>query len=354
MLVHFNRFPRVRRWRGVSPQPPSWLPLGRPGGYGLRGRHGFTLVELLVVIAIIGILVALLLPAVQAAREAARRMQCSNQLKQLSLAMHNYAAAHSVFPPGGITNVETCSTDGNPLVGNTGKDAGAPWTVLLLPFLEQENLYRQYDFDQSFAYAPHSSAAAAGNFDVQFNPNPMFECPSDPRNGRGEPNNNYYACQGGGEDSQKACAATCCPGRRLYTNGMFYNNSRTSFADLRDGSSNTVMLAETRYMMMKHERASLAADQQMNYFGWDSSLRPYQGGTHSLQVGCVALHEPINIHSIASWDAANNGASSYHPGGCHFALADGSVQFVIESIDFAVYYGLAIRNDGQPIGGFSP
>ena len=105
---------------------------------------GFTLVELLVVIAIIGILIALLLPAVQAAREAARRMQCSNNLKQIGLAMHAYHAAHRVFPPGGLANTDTCPPSGSETL------QGAGWSILILPYLEQLTLYKQFNFSCSF------------------------------------------------------------------------------------------------------------------------------------------------------------------------------------------------------------
>jgi len=303
------------------------------------------------VIAIIGILVALLLPAVQSARESARRVQCANKLRQLALGLHNFHFTYEKFPPGGITKLETCSSPTAPLVGGN-TDAGPPWSVFLLPYLEQQNRYEQYDMEGSFAPTP--LADETDNVDMQFKPNPAFECPSDPRNGSGEPNSNYYACMGGGDSSQQACEASCCPCRKVFTNGIFYNNSATPMGAIRDGTSNTAMIVETRYLMMKHERASLPPPQDENYFSWDSSLRPYPSGTHAFQSGLVALHEPMNIHDAASWCAANNGGSSYHPGGCHFAMADASVHFVADSIDMDVYFAIGTRSDGLPIGGFQP
>ncbi len=116
-----------------------------------KSRRGFTLVELLVVIAIIGILVGLLLPAVQAAREAARRMQCSNNVKQIALACHNYESAFRVFPAGGIVSYPASVTLTATNFCTVGSDrTQAPWSVLVLPFLEETNLYNRFDFGKRF------------------------------------------------------------------------------------------------------------------------------------------------------------------------------------------------------------
>ena len=133
---------------------------------------------------------------------------------------------------------------------------------------------------------------------------------------------------------------------------MFFNNSETKPSQVRDGLSNTVLVAETRYHQMKHERSHLSGIQLHNWLSWDSSLRPYWSGTHAIQFGLVALHEPINTHNKATWCAANNGASSYHPGGCHFAFADGSLHFIAETMDLNVYHSLATRADGLPLEAF--
>ncbi len=135
-----------------------------------RPLHGFTLVELLVVIAIIGILIALLLPAVQAAREAARRMHCANNLKQIGLALLNYESQHGVFPPGGVTKTTTCN-----LSGSEADDSMAPWTVVILPFLEDMARYKEYDLRAAFA--PTYRITGATNYSKQFKPNAKFECP---------------------------------------------------------------------------------------------------------------------------------------------------------------------------------
>ena len=162
-----------------KPEKRAMLKHSLPKTFSFRRTlHGFTLVELLVVIAIIGILIGLLLPAVQSAREAARRMQCSNQLKQLGLALHGYHTAHGVFPPGGITKRPRTECL---LKGSESTDGGAPWTVMILPYLEGTAQYEQYDFNKPFSSMHWTSTP---NRAVQFRPNAQFQCPTDPTSGR--------------------------------------------------------------------------------------------------------------------------------------------------------------------------
>ncbi len=308
-------------------------------------KSAFTLVELLVVIAIIGILIALLLPAVQAAREAARRMHCANNLKQIGLALLNYESQHGVFPPGGVTKTTTCNLAGN----MDGSDDMASWTVLILPFLEDMATYQQDDLDGTIA-APYRRTATT-NHSKQFRPNPKFECPSSSRNGHGFPNNNYFACQGGGDTP--ACTATSYPYRKFFHNGMFYANSAIGFQHLRDGSSKTVMVGESRYLMTEQDVSPGDHDKWMS---WDSaSMRATPGGSMSFVIGLAATDNPINGFSDSSWRwvAMTSTFGSFHPGGCHFLLADGSVHFVSEDIDLNVYRSTGIINDGEPVGGFS-
>ena len=325
---------------------PAW-PNARSGRPALPG---FTLVELLVVIAIIGILIALLLPAVQSAREAARRMQCSNRLKQLGLALHNYHTAHGVFPPGGITKFaeSTCL-----LVGNSSSDAGAPWSVFILPFLEDMNRYEQYDFSQSFATLFwESESGGAGNRDVQFKPNSKFQCPSDPNSGSEICNTNYYACQGGG--ATPLCNGTANVGRAFFQNGIFHNNSHIKIAHISDGTSNVFLVGETKYC--PHP---LGHDADGAYAGWDSALRVHTNESFTFPSGLCAAMNGINSSDVNPADAdvfsgtiASSTFGSNHPGGCHFCMADGSVHFTPETIDINTYRSLGIRNDGLPLGGF--
>ncbi|MEX0818470.1 MAG: DUF1559 domain-containing protein, partial [Pirellulaceae bacterium] len=156
-------------------------------------HRGFTLVELLVVIAIIGILVALLLPAVQAAREAARRMQCSNNLKQLGLALHNYHDTLKTFPPGYVSNRP--GVEGSSSWCRSGGVQGAPWTALILPYMEQQNLHDQFNFNVPFQATSNQMAPPNSNVVI---PLDTYSCPSDVRLGSNPLWNSYFGVQGGG------------------------------------------------------------------------------------------------------------------------------------------------------------
>jgi prepilin-type N-terminal cleavage/methylation domain-containing protein/prepilin-type processing-associated H-X9-DG protein len=310
-------------------------------------NSGFTLVELLVVIAIIGILIALLLPAVQSAREAARRMGCANNLKQIGLAMQNYHSAHQVFPPGAITRLAISNCQ---LVGDESADAGAPWGVMIAPYLEDSAQFQKYDFRKSFA--PLHWNTGSGNWAVQFRPNPKYHCPSDPNSTADSPNTNYYGCQGGG--ATPLCRAGGDAARVFFQNGIFFNNSSVKIAHVTDGSSNVFLVGETKYC--PHKLSAVSTDA---YVSWDSGLRVYAGGTMAYVTVLCAAMEQINSSTIdpsktypASVSTRTFG--SRHPGGCHFAMADASVHFLAETIDLTLFRGLGVRDDSAPVGGLRP
>jgi prepilin-type N-terminal cleavage/methylation domain-containing protein len=295
-----------------------------------RSGRGFTLVELLVVIAIIGILVALLLPAVQAARESGRRTQCKNNMKQIGIAMHNYHDSLKIFPPGFVSN--------NPGVPNStswcrsGGVQRAPWTVLILPFMEQENLYNQFDFNVPFQAT--SNQMTPPN-DAVMVPMQVYRCPSDVRfNETNRFLNSYFGVQGGGAAPDCGNSGCSAPNERgMYISGMLFAGSQVGFNDVMDGTSNVFMIGESRY-----GNAAWGASAKQDSCAYARNLAGAQDS--------INLYGGQGVHDT-------RGFSSYHHGGCHFTLVDGSVHFVSQNVDLNIYRTLARRRDGLPVGGFS-
>ena len=277
-----------------------------------RQQKAFTLVELLVVIAIIGILVALLLPAVQAAREAARRMSCNNNLKQIALALHNYHDTYNALPMGWI-GLETP----NGRVLSEGQP-GWGWAAHVLPFIEQ-NTVTDIVRDTLPITDPLNLPARQTHL-------PVFRCPSDAgsqeffdledTNGAvlaNVPVANYVGMFG---TTPLSNCLGLPAGVQCNSDGPFFHNSSTRFRDFLDGTSNTLLIGE-RYS--KHGEST-----------W---------------LGAVpTADEPPNSPGSHLDDPG-----SYHPAGTNFAFADGSVHIIVETIDLAVYYGLATMQGGEPV-----
>ena len=308
-----------------------------PGPRSCPGR-GFTLVEMLVVIAILAVLIALLLPAVQNAREAARRVQCGNSFKQIALALTNFTTLHEalpagvVFDPGLPTDAPPGTWCTNPQ--NATRSGYTPWTVAVLPYLELMAIYDKFTIGRMpagmFADDPLNVPPPNGNHVV---PLPAYQCPSD----AGGPvlRNNYLGVQGGGATA--SCAATY--GRTWFNNGLLFGNSSITPAGIKDGLSNVFLLAESSY--------------GNGAFTWATSGK-FDANATILQV--VGARAGINTLNPTGWFAVTmgQGFSSRHPGGCGVAFADGSVHFLSDNIDIHAYRELAIRNDRAPSGGFTP
>ncbi len=330
---------------------------------GVR-KSGFTLVELLVVITIIGILIALLLPAVQAAREAARRSQCVNNLKQLALGFHNYHQQKNCFPAYqyavAITRPGTAYSYRWEYTG--------PFT-LIMPYIEQTQLYEQYNFncgwDQSTNATLKNSKIAA------------FICPTDgPYADRARNGNNYAVSTGStiGFYSSNPTKA----------NGIFMQSVEMTFAEIRDGASNTILLGEIN----KGDNDSTSLNKQRDVTQpLTSSITnafPSADEIESAGVGCdttvlttqrvnagqdflggFALYSVFNTVAPPNWKhvtCCRGGdfgyacdrdgiipARSFHPGGANHAFGDASVRFISDTIDLKTYQYLGARDDQQPV-----
>jgi prepilin-type N-terminal cleavage/methylation domain-containing protein len=285
-----------------------------------RNVKGFTLVELLVVIAIIGILIALLLPAVQAAREAARRSSCLNNMKQMGLALHNYHDVHGRLPPGWIGYVP--STNAPDPEGVTGWG----WASMILPYMEQGNVTQNL-------LRSDLAITDAANANARVLSLPVYICPSD----SGDPVFDLNAEDGSGPMLKLAKANYIGVFGTLEiedtpsnSNGAFYHHSRVRFADISDGLSQTLVTGE---------RSS-----KLDYSTW-TGVVPGAAEAMARIVGS-ADHTPN--HASGHLDDF----SSRHPGGTHFMLGDGSVRFISDSINLQTYQGLTTRAGGEVVGEF--
>jgi prepilin-type N-terminal cleavage/methylation domain-containing protein len=291
-----------------------------------RPRRGFTLIELLVVIAIIAILIALLLPAVQQAREAARRTQCKNNLKQMALALHNYHDTHNVFPIG-----RQLRASGNPNSGPlTGNGNGWAWSTYILPYIDQAPLYNQ--FDLNFPMCNKSTPQGLRNCELVKTAVPYALCPSDtaPANATMGASGDAHQVVDWAVTSYKAQASSFYEGRyawpssdAVHSNGIFFNDSQIRIRDITDGTSNTILLGEVTWALSKVQRMYGTINTTTGTATTSSPYTNWSVGQHPMNPSLTALPEfqlrTMTFHSL-------------HEGGAHFAFGDGAVRFLSENI----------------------
>jgi len=337
------------------------MPVGKAGK-----SRGFTLVELLVVITIIGILIALLLPAVQAAREAARRIQCSNQLKQLALGLHEYHEAHETFPPGSFCPKPGVSASGCALFAQCHT-----WFEVVLPFIEQTALYNKLDFTVGTDVEPNKTIMATTVVGG-------MNCPSDERtvmvdlsvlnpagvcggcdyihggvagtvsqgasyipsagpvnmNGCAIPawpnKGNCQSCGGGGDIR---CGPNDLPG--LFNGGPFPRKQ----SHCRDGTSNTFLIGET---VLRWNQFAMYFNSHLNVGSTNVPPNYFKINPKGCSFPTLCYTSGIGRPCIPD----RGGFNSHHPGGLNMAMADGSVHYVQETIDYETWVYLGDRRDG--------
>ncbi|MDA1162151.1 MAG: DUF1559 domain-containing protein [Planctomycetota bacterium] len=337
----------------------------------LTNRRGFTLVEMLVVIAIISVLAALLLPAVQQAREAARRTQCVNNLKQLGLAMHNYHDQWKTFPIG----AQHSQTPGLAYT----LDRGSSFFVALLPFLDQSNLFNELNV---------AATGGIGNVDIPTNVNgvvfdgqrfSVLSCPSSPLPQMTAPlasapegvmmptyvGISGAATKGGipNPDSEPTYKGV------MASSGILVPNRSVNFADISDGTTNTMMIGEQSAYATTASGGKLDLRSGNSHGAWVGSTGSGTPGggnwfcTNYQTWNITTVRYPVNsldataamaggASGLGPQDGANRPIQSIHPGGANVVLADGSVRFVGESIDYTLLTNLANRDDGNELGDF--
>ncbi|MEZ6067904.1 MAG: DUF1559 domain-containing protein [Planctomycetaceae bacterium] len=323
----------------------------------MRRRHGFTLIELLVVIAIIAILVALLLPAVQQVREAARKSQCQDHLHNIAIAIHDYEISYKLVPPGNI--------------GQIVRDQRQPnWLTLLLPFVEQKPAYDAFDIEGGNLSGQGTPPIGAVNVTIMGQLRvEMYDCPSSPmpgfeaiNGGAGSVQLVNYVGNSGSRFSGTNLTSDPPPaidnqyGIGTYNGILVPANSRgitVGMQNITDGTSNVIVAGEqSNYVGGTNDRRSCGhvngswssgpTSPQFNDL-WRQSITTYLYPINEKNPNLAGMQAPYN---------QNNPYTSAHPGGAQFALMDGVVKFISENIDNGTMIRLCDRADGQPIGSF--
>lgn len=326
-----------------------------------RRPRGFTLVELLVVIAIIGILIGMLLPAVQQVREAARRIECGNKMRQIGLACHNFESSFMRLPPGG-TNLAS------PFGGGAVNPGGHSWMGAILPFIELQTIWDQAGFGE-VPYTNSAMVSTLSNVLV-----PTFKCPSSPLEEFSKNQTipamiaDYVAISGhigelGGVEGPSSSEAPFSNTNGIIAqNGVFYQNSETTFGSISDGTTNTILIGEVSdfiYVGANEPRdyrpGGIGEASNENgpgfHAGWQTNTSPDN------LYNCTTLRYIVNPGPGFSFSTGPNDGvhfrgyntplRSSHPGGVQLLLGDSSVQFASDDLSLTALAQLANRNDGQ-------
>ena len=336
-------------------------------------RAGFTLIELLVVIAIIAVLIALLLPAVQQAREAARRSQCKNNLKQIGLALHNFHDTYSRFPPGAGNDMQPFGNAGGPQWGSS-------WMVYILPYIDQGPLYMRWDLTSGQSgYTNANNLALVNNLTI-----PVFACPSSTItpfgwNGATKMRVSYTGTAGAysvsGNTNKNpfnvAYQQGCCNGAGSFAsdNGLLFSGSKTNMRDCTDGTSNTFIVHEESDYLRDINNVPIAAGKEYlnsgGIYGWTMGAAIAQNQAPSAwgdgrHFNCSTVRYGINTRGLSGTSTtgtntdvgANFPISSQHVGGAHVLMTDGAVRFLSQNLSFDTLVRLAAKADNDPIGEF--
>ena len=306
-----------------------------------RRARGFTLIELLVVIAIIAVLIALLLPAVQQAREAARRTQCKNNLKNIGLALHNYHDSARVFPYAWGSNEEL-------------------WSAMILPHADQANLYNTLTWTYPGAAQPANILACQQVMQI-------FRCPSMDQPVRGDYNGivgrvpaSYRAVSDSLASSDDTSTRPAGYNTAIYPslekhplNGMMYGDSSTSIRDVMDGTSNTLMIGES-YTDIDYTKDGQGMDYWTCFAPQIDNWKPgaVTGTEYSEAAGSTVVRINSRLNPAISGVLMEMSFGSYHIGGAHFAIGDGSVRFLSENMDLQLYQALATIRGGEIVDDF--